>query len=238
VLYPLDAAGPPHAARWYNRAMSSGKPHNRPGGGHSRHEAPPHYVECPACGYISSDLNFADPSVRCPKCGAPGDGRRTFPADRIRRVDKRIRRYHLEGEHEVVVILVATFLETLLEDMLARIMAAEGASVKLRAGVLDTQRSVGQRVGKLYPTLTGEQFEESSAKAGFPEFPRQWRALRTERNAFIHDAAFDGQRESLSVETAEEALDLLDQAYSLFVHINNRFVAGDKHRRHTDEPRA
>ena len=213
--------------------MTSAKPQ-----GHSTaHEAPPHYIECPECGFISSDPSFSDISHRCPKCSSPGEVRRPFPADRIRRVDKRIRRYHVDGEHEVVVILVATFLETLLEDMLARIMAAEGASVKLRAGVLDTQRSVGQRIGKLYPTLTGEQFEESSAKAGHPEFPRQWRDLRTERNAFIHDAAFDGQRESLSVETAEGALNLLDQAYSLFVHINNRFVAGDKHRRHSDKSR-
>ena len=115
--------------------------------------------------------------------------------------------------------------------MLARIMAAEGASVKLRAGVLDTQRSVGQRLGKLFPTLVGEQFEVASAKAGYAEFPKQWRALRTERNAFIHDAAFDGQRESLSQATAEESLVLLDEAYALFVHINNRFVAGAKTRR-------
>lgn len=160
-----------------------------------------------------------------------------FPSDRIRRVDARIRRYHTEGEHEIVVILVATFLETLLEDMLARIMAAEGASVKLRAGVLDTQRSVGQRLGRLFPTLVGEQFEVAAAKAGAPDFPKHWRTLRAERNAFIHDAAFDGQKESLSHATAEDALRLLDQAYALFVHINNRFVAGEKHRRQADAKR-
>ena len=203
----------------------------------SAHDAPPHFIECPVCGFISADPAFAEHAHRCPKCGGASDGRRPFPADRIRRVDARIRRYHADGEPEIVVILVATFLETLLEDMLARIMAAEGASVKLRAGVLDTQRSVGQRLGKLFPTLVGEQFEVASAKAGYAEFPRQWRALRTERNAFIHDAAFDGQRESLSQATAEESLVLLDQAYALFVHINNRFVAGVRSRRRSDPPR-
>ena len=201
-------------------------------------DAPPFYRECPVCGYISAEHGFVDGSRPCPRCSTPGDSRRTFPAERIRRIDERIRRYHADGEHEVVVILVATFLETLLEDMLARIMAAEGASVKLRAGVLDTQRSVGQRIGKLFPTLTGEQFEVAAEKAGLAEFPKRWRRLRTERNAFIHDAAFEGERESLSVETAAEALRLLDNAYALFVHINNRFVAGDKHRRRADEPRA
>lgn len=200
--------------------------------------APTRYRECPVCGHLSASPAFASGAQRCPECGAGGDGRRAFPAERIRHIDDRIRHYHEEGEHEVVVILVATFLETLLEDMLARIMAAEGASVKLRAGVLDTLRSVGQRIGKLFPTLTGEQFEEASARAGYPEFPRQWRNLRTERNAFIHDAAFEGQRESLSLETAERALVLLDQAYALFVQINNRFVAGEKHRRASDSPRA
>ena len=106
-----------------------------------------------------------------------------FPPERLRRVDGRIRRYDAEGESEVVVILVATFLEALLEDMLARIMAAEGASVKLRAAVLDTLRSVGQRLGKLFPTLTGVQFEDAATESGFREFPHRWRALRAERNA-------------------------------------------------------
>jgi hypothetical protein len=194
----------------------------------------PLYRECPACGYISAEAGFVDGVRRCPRCETAGDSRRTFPAERIRRIDERIRRYHDDGEHEVVVILVATFLETLLEDMLARIMAAEGASVKLRAGVLETQRSVGQRIGKLFPTLTGEQFEVAAEKAGLAEFPHRWRRLRAERNAFIHDAAFEGQRESLSIETAAEALNLLNSAYALFVHINNRFVAGDRHRRIAD----
>jgi len=205
---------------------------------HDHQAPPPHdaptYRECSVCGHLSAKPPFVSGQSNCPECGSPGAGRRPFPAERIRRVDARIRRYHAEGEHEVVVILVATFLETLLEDMLARIMAAEGASVKLRAGVLETQRSVGQRLSKLFPTLTGVQFEDAAAQAGFSEFPHHWRALRTERNAFIHDAAFDGQRESLSKETAEQSLALLGQAYALFVHINNRFVAGEKHRRSTD----
>lgn len=158
-----------------------------------------------------------------------------FPPERLRRVDERIRHYDADGESEVVVILVAAFLESLMEDMLARIMAAEGASVKLRAAVLDTLRSVGQRIGKLFPTLTGVQFEDAAVESGFREFPRRWRALRSERNAFIHDAAFEGAREMLGASSATEALELLDQAYLLFVRINNRFVAGQRHRRRGDE---
>ena len=157
-----------------------------------------------------------------------------FPPERLRRVDTRIRRYNSEGECEVVVILVATFLESLMEDMLARIMEAEGASLKLRAAVLDTLRSVGQRIGKLFPILTGEQFEDAAIECGFREFPHRWRALRSERNAFIHDAAFEGAREQLEAASAKEAIDLLDQAYALFVRINNRFVAG-VHRRRKDD---
>lgn len=194
------------------------------------HDRPPRFIECPTCGYISADPAFEAVDRACPSCGSKGDGRRPFPADRIRRVDERIRRYYADGEHEVVVILVATFLETLLEDMLARIMAAEGGSVKLREAVLDTLRPVGQRIGRLFPILVGEQFEDAAEKASFPEFPHQWRELRTERNAFIHDAAFDETRESLSQQTAAEALKLLDEGYALFAHINNRFVAGDKYK--------
>ena len=193
------------------------------------------YWECETCGYLSRDPSFADVAKRCPACGSATGTRRMFPPDRLRRVDARIRRYNEDGESEVVVILAATFLESLLEDMLARIMAAEGASVQLRAAVLDTLRSVGQRLGKLFPTLTGVQFEEAAAEAGLPEFPRRWRALRSERNGFIHDAAFEGAREELGDASAREALALLDQAYKLFVRINNRFVAGTRHRRKDDQ---
>lgn len=197
----------------------------------------PVYWECPECGFLTTDPNFAKDGAACQHCGIKDGGARTFPADRLRRVDARIRRYDADGESEIVVILVATFLESLMEDMLARIMAAEGASVKLRAAVLDAQRSVGVRIGKLFPTLTGEQFEDAAAEFGFKEFPHRWRVLRAERNAFIHDAAFEGAKESLGKQSAEEAIALLDQAYALFVKINNRFVAGEKRRRH-DDPRA
>ena len=197
----------------------------------------PVFWECPTCGYLSADPTFADAEKHCPECTLAETQKRAFPPDRLRRVDARIRRYHADGESEIVVILVATFLESLLEDMLARIMAAEGASVKLRASVLDTQRSVGQRLGRLFPTLTGIQFEDAAAEAGFRDFPHRWRALRSERNAFIHDATFEGAKESLGEQSAHEAIELLDQAYALFVRINNRFVAGEKHRRKDDRKR-
>jgi hypothetical protein len=207
---------------------------------HARRQAPtehdgPVYWECTTCGFLSHEPGFADTATKCSACGSGVGPRRIFPAERLRRVDERIRRYDADGESEVVVILVATFLESLMEDMLARIMAAEGASVHLRAAVLDTMRSVGQRIGKLFPTLTGVAFEDAAAEAGLPEFPRRWRTLRAERNAFIHDAAFEGAREALGAASATEALELLDQAYRLFVRINNRFVAGQRHRRRGDE---
>ncbi len=196
----------------------------------------PLYWECPVCGFLSAEKDFRDGSSTCPACGAPGDGRREFPPQRLRKLDSRVRAYHHDGESEVVVILAATFLESLLEDILARIMKAEGASDRLSATVLDTERSIGQRIGRLFPSLTGIQFEDAAAELGFREFPRRWRALRTERNAFIHDSSFEGVREELTDSSADEAMRLLDQAYQLFVLINNRFVAGERRRRHSDRP--
>jgi hypothetical protein len=213
--------------------MTSANSHGREP---ARHDLEgPVYWECATCGFLSHDPGFADVAHKCPACASGAGPRRIFPVERLRRVDARIRRYAADGESEVVVILGATFLEALMEDMLARIMASEGASVKLRAAVLDTMRSVGQRIGKLFPTLTGTAFEDAAAEAGLPEFPRRWRALRAERNAFIHDATFEGAREELGAQSAEEALMLLDQAYKLFVRINNRFVAGVRHRRKDDK---
>lgn len=194
---------------------------------------PPLYWECPGCGFLSDDPRVGAGDKACPGCSLDDTERRQFPPERLRRLHVRINRYHADGDYEIVVILGATFLESLLEDILARIMEAHGADVKLRELVLDTQRSIGQRIGKLFPTLTGQQFEDAVAEAGFAEFSRRWRRLRTERNAFIHDSTFEGPREELTLETADEAMVLLDQAYKVFVLINNRFVADGHHRSHS-----
>lgn len=205
----------------------SKKKHRRP---HGTVFAPdtgeaPIYWECPACGYLSGDPAFLDARHPCPFCEATGGDRRTFPAERIRRLDARIRTYHREGDHEIVVILVMTFLETILEDILDRIMAAHGADLALRRMVMDIQRSIGVRIGKVFPALTHEEFEEAAAELGYRDFPYRWRQLREARNAFIHDSPFNGARDALQPTMGDDAMLLLDQAYKLFVLMNNRFVA-------------
>lgn len=188
-------------------------------------EEAPLYWECSTCGYLSGDAKDISAGGHCPECTLESAQRRQFPAERLRKLDSRIRRYHQDGEYEIVVILAMTFLETLLEDILARIMETRGADVRLRALVLDTQRSIGQRIGKLFPTLTGEQFEDVAAQIGYRDFPYRWRQLRSTRNAFIHDSAFEGPQEAINLATAAEAMRLLDEAYRVFVLIHNRYVA-------------
>jgi hypothetical protein len=185
----------------------------------------PRYWECPACGYLSADPEFGDGTKDCPFCGASPDGRRMFPPERLQKLDARIRHYHVDGESEIVVILVATFLETLLEDILDRVMRSRGADAGIREAVLDGQRAVGVRIGRLFPMLTGEQFEDAAAELGFRDFPHRWRDMRAVRNAFIHDDPYQGAQETISARTSAESMQLLDQAYKLFVSINNRFVA-------------
>ncbi|MDP2183616.1 MAG: hypothetical protein Q8K99_13750 [Actinomycetota bacterium] len=192
---------------------------------HSQIGTTPIFFECPHCGFLSSEERFGAGETLCPICKSPADGRRTFPPERLRRLDARIRHYHSEGESEIVVILVAAFLEAILEDIIDRILSARGADLKVREVVLDGQRAIGARVGRLFPHLTGEQFEEAAEELGYREFPKRWRDVRAARNAFIHDSPFRGPQETLDAAMACESMDLLDQAYKLFVLMNNRFVA-------------
>lgn len=185
----------------------------------------PLYWECPVCGYISGDPDFMDGNHPCSVCGATDGERRTYPTERIRRLDTRIRRYNGEGEHEIVVILVMALLEAMLEDILDRIMQVQGASLPLRKMVMDTQRAIGTRIGKLFPALVGEEFEDAAAELGYRDFPYRWRQLREARNAFIHDSPFNGARETLQPSMGNDAMELFDQSYKLFVLLNNRFVA-------------
>jgi hypothetical protein len=213
----------------YNRRMSAKHSHNaakkasRPGA--SRAPGPayvpateaPTFWECGVCGYLASDITFADAATICPDCGASGAERRSFPNERLRHLDERIRAYHAEDESEIVVILGATFLETLLEDLLDRIMSARGADISVRSTVLDNVRAIGQRVG--------EEFEAAAQELGFRDFPKRWRRIREERNAFIHDTPYREVGEELDRATALRTMELMDQAYLLFVEMNNRFVA-------------
>lgn len=201
---------------------SKGEPTGSPVDG--AYDSAPTYFECPECGFLSADLEFGAGNAPCPYCGAPGDARRVFPTERLRRLDARIRRYHDEGESEIVVILVAAFLEAILEDIIDRILSARGADVTVREVVLDGQRAVGGRIGRLFPHLTGEEFEAAADELGYADFPARWRELRAARNAFIHDSPFNGPQETLDVAMAEQAMGLLGQAYRLFVLINNRFA--------------
>lgn len=181
--------------------------------------------ECPVCLHLSADPDFANPATPCPSCGSTGQSRRVVPAHRLRRFDERIRGYHRDGENEIVVILVATILESVFEDILARMMLAKGAEKDVVALVLDTERSVGMRLGKLFPTLSGETFENVAASLGYGDFPLRWKHMRNERNAFIHGESFDNPKETLDAKAACDAMQLLDQAYELFLLINNRYVA-------------
>ncbi len=185
----------------------------------------PLYWECPACGYITGDPTFMDGGSPCPFCSAHDGERRAYPTERIRRLDARIRSYHREGDHEIVIILVMALLEAVLEDILDRIMDAHGADLPLRRMVMDTQRAIGVRIGKLFPALAAEEFEEAAAELGYRDFPYRWRQMREARNAFIHDSPFNGAKETLQPSMGNDAMELLDQSYQLFVLMNNRFVA-------------
>ena len=189
----------------------------------------PTYLECPLCGNLSGELVTADANTPCGRCGTVGVERRSFPNERLRHLDERIRKYFAEAEWEIVVILGATFLETLLEDILDRIMGAHGADVAVRSMVLDNVRAVGQRIGRLFPQLTGEEFEAAALELGFSDFPKRWRRIRTVRNAFIHDTQYREGVEPLDASTALRTMELLDQAYLLFVSMNNKFVADGRH---------
>ena len=187
--------------------------------------AAPVFWECPECGYLSGDASFADQAARCPLCNRSDGAKRTFPPDRQRRLDERIRVYHGQGEWEIVVILGAALLEALLEDILDRIMAAHGADIAVRGTVLDNVRAIGTRIGRLFPQLTGTEFEDAAGKLGYRDFPKRWRDLRSQRNAFIHDTPYRDLKEGLDKQIAAQAIALLDQAYELFVMLNNEFVA-------------
>ena len=188
--------------------------------------ATPLYWECAACGYLSLDPSFGDAASKCPACSAAGGERRRFPPEGQRRLDTRIRAYYADREWEIAVILAAALLEALLEDILDRIMATHGADVAIRGTLLDQVRAIGVRISRLFPDLTGAEFEDAAAKLGYRDFPKRWRHVREVRNAFIHDTPYRKEAAALDEEAAAQAMRLLDEAYQLFVLLNNEYVAG------------
>lgn len=202
--------------------------------GSSRHQAAPHaptLYECPECGWLSPHQDFRDArGGPCGGCAAHGASEpvRTIPHDRGLRLDERIRAYHREGEHEIVVILVAAYLEAMLEDVLDRILTARGADLDVRRVVMNGQRGITDRLVRVFPRLTHAEFDDAAGQLGFRDFPNRWRRLRDARNAFIHESPFRGIEEPIDRRSADEALALLDEGYRLFAGINNRYAAGHR----------
>jgi len=191
----------------------------------------PTFWECPACNYLSDDPSFGSSGAPCPGCGATTGPRRLFPPDSQRLLDQRIRHYYGDHEWQITVILAAALLEALLEDILDRIMAAHGADIAIRGTLLDSVRAIGTRIMRLFPDLTGVDFDDAARNAGFDDFPKRWRKVREVRNAFIHDTPYRDVEGTLDSGTAHEAMVLLDSAYTLFVSLNNTFVADGRRER-------
>jgi AcrR family transcriptional regulator len=194
-------------------------------------EKAPEFWECPTCNYLSDDPSFASKGAPCPGCGSAAGPRRLFPPDSQRLLDQRIRHYYGDGEWQITVILAAALLEALLEDILDRIMAAHGADIAIRRTLLDSVRAIGVRISRLFPDLTGVEFDEAASAAGFGDFPKRWRKMRESRNAFIHDTPYRDVEGTLDRPAATESMLLLDSAYTLFVSLNNKFVADGRHRK-------
>ena len=122
-------------------------------------------------------------------------------------------RYHGEGENEIVVILVAAFLEAILEDIIDRILVGHGADLPVRRAVLDTQRAIGgahrRSSSRSSPATSSRTSPPSSASATSRTAGARC-ARRATRSSTTRRSTARARRSTRTM--AAQAMQLLDQA--------------------------
>jgi hypothetical protein len=121
-------------------------------------------------------------------------------------------------EHQVVVLLAATMLEKLFDQLLTRVFVRSGKDSENARKAVKAIRGHPNRE-KLFAELTGVGFEEAILKSGTAHFHSSWQEIRVVRNKFMHELPF-----AIHASHAEKAFGLAREAFRVFAQLHNQLL--------------
>lgn len=203
------------------------------------------FTICKSCEIVDRDDNRIVVGYRCPRCGAIGDGARSyFPSSVRTLIDLMQEFYHLKqesdmdsdkgpsisngGNHQLaVVIFFCTLVEVLLHYFLERRMSKIGLSREIQERLLNDNIFIKQRVQKLFPAITSAKWKETvkmlsrRVELDYVEAVEFYEHAAEKRNLFLHR----GNKWIIPKDMPEKCLRQIWPILNLFVSLHNNFVA-------------
>jgi len=204
------------------------------------------FMVCTSCKIVDNDIERIEVGYKCPTCGIAGNGARSyFPMSVHNLIDLMQEFYHFkqqfdedsesamtdtrnEANHQLaVVILFCTLVEVLLQHFLERLMTKLELPLKIQDRLLNDNMSTRQRVEKLFPALTGVQWNAAIKKLNeqvelnYIETLEFCKHAAEKRNIFLHR----GIKYAIPKDMPETCLRQIWPVVNLFVSLHNEFIA-------------
>lgn len=204
------------------------------------------FMICTSCKIVDNDIDRIDVGYKCPNCGIAGNVARSyFPMSVHNLIDLMQEFYHLkqrfdadsepamnetqnDTNHQLaVVILFCTLVEVLLQHFLECLMTKLGLPPKIQDRLLNDNISTRQRVEKLFPALTGLQWNATikrlneQVELNYVETLEFCKRAAEKRNIFLHR----GIKYAIPKDMPETCLRQIWTIVNLFVSLHNEFVA-------------
>ncbi len=202
------------------------------------------FMICTSCEIVDRDDERITVGYKCPRCEVAGNGGRNyFPTSVHSLIDLMQEFYHLKNDadedlevpsnqkeenHQLaVVILFCTLVEVLLQHFLERLMSKMELPQKIQERLLNDNMNVQQRVQKLFPTLTGAEWNETIEKLSegveldYFETIKFCKYAAKKRNLFLHR----GNKWAIPKDMPEKCIRQIWPTVNLFISLHNEFIA-------------
>ena len=165
------------------------------------------FYQCSACNTVDNDKKRAKIGYPCPACKQPSPVARIYwPIPALSLIDLIQGFYHAEGNQSLrsplydpstnlrlaTVVFFCSLGEVTLTHLLREMMSWQGIERNLQERLLDDNRSLSQRVERLYPCLThqkwiGDLKEISKGKElNYLDTHKFFRSVTDARNKWLH----------------------------------------------------
>jgi hypothetical protein len=183
--------------------------------------------QCPACGFLTTDMAVLKVGTPCPHCGAT-EVFRGFPGLYAIKYCEMVREAFDQEQNEIAVIFTCALLESLLEEFLVSLMKNRGVPAKVTEAMFEGFQGVYRRQ-RLFKLLTTNSLKKDigDLDLNYKDFYKEW--LDTDvgitrfRNKFLHAEIY-----SIARTHAEKAFHLALFSFEVFARLSNKYCVEDQ----------
>lgn len=208
------------------------------------------FLMCDSCKTVDRDQERSRVGYKCPHCGTPskgGHGYFLLNADILidlmqefyypRQTESKATKRQIRLNQAAIVIFFCSLGEVLLNQFLGELMLKAELSREIQDRLFKDNSSIKQRLGKLFPALTGVKWIKAVRMLNervdrhYVETHKFYERMSKVRNAFLHKGAIWSIHEGMP----EQCIRHIWRLLHLFVDLHNEYLAQSKSVDHARE---